>query len=543
MSQEFYLPLHISNISEVFNKALIVPVKYLKSWQYDIQSNCKDSLILCKKPFTIHEKSSLLVVITEIECNKYLDKIDENFYFFNKPIPISRIKNVCFVDAKKAESTIYDIEVADSFIPKRLIKIINDNSDPTFSLVNKTFEHTDNWNDFITTYNQLLGGFALMRNANMSFEDYPKNYFFTLSKFNKEIAIAIMNFNFDKDYNDFINIVNAKIHSLINSPVKVETVKKYAKEKEKINISENYGVINIESIPHDSNSYILAILATYGNEHGKDKTIEDFISSLLKKVFPENRIEQLCLQFGINQGYSNFRNKYSYSGKKIDVKFRLDSKVDYYIIESIYQYIFNGTIENSNFEYLDNWMPEFKDTRDLKNFVTYKVLDKNVIYKKKAQVGSQEYFEELYQLFLENEVFKAIDKLFNESAKQGIKLVLNKLYSKISNDFSTNKVTNANFENEKKALEEKIKALQNENELFKEKHKTNEIIEVQTNDKKSNVQTVLGLEDSSNTKHNFINALGNIEHIKLFAKFYGIENYKNTDKDKLKLLIIEKLKE
>jgi hypothetical protein len=110
----------------------------------------------------------------------------------------------------------------------------------------------------------------------------------------------------------------------------------------------------------------------------------------------------------LNNGYSKLRNKYKGPVKDSNVKFTLDSKLDYYIIESIYQFVFNGLKSSYTFNYLDSWCPTSKNKPNVKGYETFKILDTVIIAKKKQTP---------LELFLENysaEIYSTIVKSINQ---------------------------------------------------------------------------------------------------------------------------------
>ena len=88
------------------------------------------------------------------------------------------------------------------------------------------------------------------------------------------------------------------------------------------------------------------------------KKLDDFFSFLVNSDFEPDRKEGISLMFGLNKGYTAFRNKYETEDLELEIKFRLESQLEYYTIESIYQYVFNGKTDNYNYEYLDGWCPQ-----------------------------------------------------------------------------------------------------------------------------------------------------------------------------------------
>ncbi len=64
----------------------------------------------------------LEVVLTDTEV-KELSKVSEHFSLYNTPIPISRVKSVCFLDAKQKETTIWNINNGAAFIPESIVSV------------------------------------------------------------------------------------------------------------------------------------------------------------------------------------------------------------------------------------------------------------------------------------------------------------------------------------------------------------------------------------------------------------------------------------
>lgn len=94
---------------------------------------------------------------------------------------------------------------------------------------------------------------------------------------------------------------------------------------------------------------------------------------LYKKITKED-LEEVALCYGLNRGYTAFANKY----QAVTVKFKLDSKVDYNTIESLYQYAFNEVEQSYNFPYLDSWIPEYPQSATLFD-KGYRLFDKLII--------------------------------------------------------------------------------------------------------------------------------------------------------------------
>jgi hypothetical protein len=152
--------------------------------------------------------------------------------------------------------------------------------------------------------------------------------------------------------------------------------------------------------------YELAILATYGDR--KNKSADNLVTDLSNGTIAPEKVEDVSILFGLNNGYSKLRNKYKGAVKDNNVKFTLESKLDYYIIESIYQFVFNGSKSNYTFNYIDSWCPSSKYKPNVKGYETFKILDTVIIAKKKQTP---------LELFLENysaEIYSTIVRSINQ---------------------------------------------------------------------------------------------------------------------------------
>ena len=159
---------------------------------------------------------------------------------------------------------------------------------------------------------------------------------------------------------------------------------------------------------------MVAILASYGD--GARLTIDNFISDFVSNKFPDEKKEGIALIFGINKGYEAFRNKYKTENFEVDIKFKLDSQLDYYTIESIYQFVFNNKKDNYSFDYIDNWCVKLKENILRDDCETYQVLDKTISYKKKEKVVSQYLFQQFFQNFEKD--FEEYTRLIFDKVKE-----------------------------------------------------------------------------------------------------------------------------
>lgn len=280
MKTNYFLPLNSANISQYFRRGIILPNIYIDGWINDIQSKFSNSILLCSKQLTSETDCSLTVVFFGDELNS-LEAVSENFFIFNKPIPISRIKSLNFKDEQQSRTTIYNIEKGDAFVPK-LVLIVDEQEivDVSELSSSKNINYSEEWTEKIELYNRVLGGFSLMQIADFPKKAYPKNYFKSLSIINQEVKKQISDFSFDEDYSPYLNISSKKSYHF--SKISSDFVANYAKEKEGLELPIKRGLIKLDEIDKNKKSYLLAILATYGEDSGKLKKNSDFISLALR---------------------------------------------------------------------------------------------------------------------------------------------------------------------------------------------------------------------------------------------------------------------
>lgn len=388
---KLYVPIKSVNLGHYFSNGCICPVKYLTERNYDIQNIFDLGVLLCKGIHTTETDCSLEVQLTKEEIQRYLEKISDDFFIYRLLIPISRVSQIIFKEVKQAQTTIWNIQQAQAFIPDSLIHI-NDSQQVKVDLsvlknVNNYSNNVDNAS-FIEKFNRLLGGFALMKLGGKDFMNYSINYFITLSNISSQIRselnkvdkeiFKLMNNNYDwlilGNRNEYKNL-----HDLTYSKINEEVFSKYAKEK-KIKYEKRVGKIALDSIDKNSSGYIIAILASYNNL-GARQSLDNFISDLVQNKFPAERKEGISLMFGINKGYNTFRNYYKTENFTATIKFKLDNILDYQIIESIYQFVVNSNM-NIDFSYISH-VSKNKIIVNKNDYYTYSLFNNDIIYDKK----------------------------------------------------------------------------------------------------------------------------------------------------------------
>lgn len=508
---KYFLILNTANLVHYFSKGLIVPNVLIEGWIDDFQSKIKNALILTDN-LIVNQSTCALELVVLSEEEKFVSDIANNFFLYTGALPVTRVQNIYFNTSQQAQQTILNIQSSDAFIPKKLIKVNKENRD--IDLNNIEFKYGLDFDSELKVksdlYDKLLGGFALMKlGADEDYKEFSNNYFKYLSFFNKyvESETKDLGINFDSRNFKAIRLENNKDLPYIYRPVNHDVVQKLSNEDIP---KTRFGSFDLDRIK-GFREYGLAILATYGNDHGKIKKIDDFISKILNGGIKEDWLEQICLFFGINQGYHAFRNKYNIHGNNAIVKFKLDSQLDYSIIESIYQYVFNLKRENSKFSYLE-WVPKYNNQIDIKKFDTIKLFDKYIVVKKKVVPGSSEYLQGLLEEFSKINLFHI---------KKNASLLIEKIIEDCK-EFYTPSIVEKSIKKGPEIIKK--------NSIVKEST-------ISSNSKSSNQTHLIEVEtDLISSRLKNLKEINQIGELKGVAKFVGIKNYRNYKKDNLKEL-------
>ncbi|MCT4303357.1 hypothetical protein HZP20_03035 [Elizabethkingia anophelis] len=387
------------NLAHYLVGGIIVPSIYAENKNTDIQDRFKNQILLCSSRYTKETNCAIEVIFnTDEEAPK---RISENFYLFDMPLPISRIKSICFIHEEQKRVTAFNITSGAAFIPERLLEVVKDINIDTKELDNFEYKSSEkDWTEFLKRYDKILGGFSTMKISKEYFQNYPTHYFSTLGNINSLFRNILekQNINIENIF-QFAFVDESKfrdLHNTIYSEINYNEVRRYA-EKDNVNLEIKNDIIQIDKIPENTQTYLVAIINSYGKD--KRKQVDSFISDLVSGKFNVKRKEGLSLFFGLNKGYKAFRNKYKTTNFEVDIKFRLDSKLDYYIIESIYQNIFNRLDNISIFKYIDDMNIENvqQNIEAKKDYITYQMIDKTVVWKPKTLSPIEKILDKIVQ--------------------------------------------------------------------------------------------------------------------------------------------------
>lgn len=387
----YYLPINSTSLAHYFVCACIKPAKYFENKPQDIQDRFRNALLLSSELGTNDTDCCIELVLTKDE-ERNLVPCGREFFLFPTPLPISRVKAIHFRDPRQLEQTLSNINMSAAFIPHSLAKVAKF-SNAGIDVVNVADKPADkDYSDQLEMFDRILGALALMKTAKEPYMNYSENYASTLSFFNalvrndlekqgrqiKEKFFGL--FSRSGNFVKFIPYLEKKITKEDLDQIAAENNQRIERSYTKaINYDKLSGI-----------TYAFAILQSYGvGGEAATKKIDGLISNNFEEL-KDGKAEGIALCYGYNRGYSVFSNCYGTQeiGRQ-NVKYLLESQLDYYTIESVYQFAFYGNTTSSQFPYIDAWCPR-KNQRP-KRKTDYMVLDTAFIGKKKPSVFSKEY--------------------------------------------------------------------------------------------------------------------------------------------------------
>lgn len=489
METKFYLPINSSSLAHYYNNGCITPSKYIENRLSDLQSRF-ENYILISTIMGVNDADCFLELAIEKSEFEHALELTKDVFLLETPLPISRVKSIFFSNKEQMQQTIANIELSSAFIPKDIVHVVelfNKIKIKESNHIKKT--SFKDYSSELRQFNSLLGGFSLMRISSDEGRNFSENYFQTLAFFNEVIEdeLKAANQNLSNKFHDaFIGNDSFKVlFKYLNKQINEFDLEEIAKiEKYRIYRDNLSGIIDLSNLK--GATYIVAILNSYGTgEEARRKKIDGLILSNFRSNIKRGKEEVVALCYGLNRGYSKFTHKYILGDKIIDLKFKLDSQLDYYTIESLYQYSFNKK-RSGAFPNIDKWCPQIEET-NLNINEEYRVLDMVVKAKKRAEsvkikhnVMSDSYLEKL------------LDSFFIRSSRNFFSSFVKELRNKIYNDTI---IEINSKKNEKRVDNLKNRKLLLSNKSFCEEENNKIIIQTLKYSKKNKIDLKKCLED------------------------------------------------
>lgn len=466
-----FFPIKSENLASYFRSAIIKPRRYyLNQENTDIQEKYRDFLFISTKHFIKDDNAdcSLELILTDEEIKELkTNPLNSECFLFSKPLPITRIKSIKFKSAEQRENTLNSARKNSGFIPEKLIS-----QDIYFEMVENPFSGnifpSTDYTQKIDSFNRLLGAFALMRLVTQEDMTYSKHYFSRLAKYNKRIEETIQN-------TPLANIEELVFKDTVckyyKNKITDDIVKKVAdSEDQKLKPKGKKRTYDLEFL--EGGTYIIAFIRDHQaneNDEGRDK-IDGYIINHFEGL---KYAEDLAFYYGYNKGYSAFKKSYeSNETNEVNYKYKLETKLDYYTIENVYQRCINDKTNDADFRYIETLFDTkivseiaLKDNQInvLGEIVTYK----NDKKKEDFLDASQEFSKHYSELDMEINRIKEITAQIVEEEKQILK-----------EQFEKEKIR---YESRIKELETKLKDYTKESIIQSDKAEKEKIADVKPN--------------------------------------------------------------
>ena len=393
---KYYIPLKQDNLAFYLSSAAFAPANFYANRGNDVQSIYANRLLLSTTNLVGDSDCCIEIQLTESE-KRDLTLISgaNDVFLYNGFFPASRIVAIFFNNQRELECCRTNINHNTAILQDSLCRY-EQLEKSKFDLQLKNVEtQTDTYENYLT-YQRVLGGLALMRTVNEGQYTYSLDYLPFVAKYNEQIRIALANVNIEPNIEPFTNkelLEGIKIAELAVDKKKDEYTRliKNIALREGLQFKEKASTHTIEYSLLKGNSLILSYLRDYKVDD-QDVGGRMMIDSLISKRFEDIQSASLvAFYYGYSRGYYRFAKKY----ESVEYKYDFLNRLDCYVIETIYQLALKVNKSNQ-FEYIDTILPSLPQ-HILLNDGEYVVLGQKIVGKKKAKVGSQEWFEQFYQ--------------------------------------------------------------------------------------------------------------------------------------------------
>jgi hypothetical protein len=436
--KSYYLPLDYRNIAFFFSDGVIKPISlYSEGVERtpDIQSSVKNALLISENQWIEGCTASIELVLTKTEIS-YLEGNLKGWFLCRYFLPISRIKAIYLTGDTKG-SFLYKATRGTAYIPERLVHVDaspNYTNLPTgISLESSGLDNSEFKK--LVYFERLLGGITLMKSISF----YENNYADFLSYiqnihnvFSQEVSFIESKSNIlgksevSKDRYEGLFKPDGEFANLkpkiSEEKVTISDIEKLLrKEFKKSRISNKVQNLSELADSEGLETYLMVILAEYKGESNHTTLFQELSQGKL----PYKQV--VALIYGLHNKYSAFRNSYRVADVTEDfvVKFKLESQLDYYLIESAYLKALFPNEEIKDFSYLATCLPPVRPVPESEEHDYIMLFDEVVMVKKKTVFLSKDYSEELLSTYSESLKAVWIDALNSGFAKPFKKWFMN----------------------------------------------------------------------------------------------------------------------
>lgn len=398
--EQYLLQINRIKLKDYLNCGLVLPDRYLENCETDIQSKNKNFLLLSDGYIgKLDEKQILMeLILTDEEKSKLYQSDD--MYYLDIPLPISRIKQIYVQDKDILRHILVSIENSENgVLPEELFGVYQKGKKNIFEkreykTISEEFQAID-YAEKIRMFDKRMGMFSFMKNASLYYVDitgvarnYSDNYFTMLSSLLEKPLPVDFYHGLDvlKEYPAFKDVLygEAQMDSqfltsfceTIEDQETKELFKQYLKPTGKREAIKEFASKNMDIY------YLIGLVDRFRQRDDNNKL--DNLKADMAALIPSEKAELSLAILGIYYGYSRLRTYETIAiqdryikqifGTKFNIKFKMNSKLDYITVESIYQKCFYDK-KGYEFEYLiyPKYKSQVKLPTDKKFKTWYKV--------------------------------------------------------------------------------------------------------------------------------------------------------------------------
>jgi len=377
LDEKYLLQINRIKLKDYINCGLVLPDIYLgEECEKDVQSKNKDFLVVTDGYLKELDEYQILLELILTDDEKENFHKSEDVYYFDFPLPMTRIKKVYVqnVEIKKY----MEVQIKNSengFLPNVLFSVYVNKGKITFnhkrySALDETIQ-AHNFEDKIRYFDKRMGMFSFMKNTNIYYHDsvgfvsnYCDYYFYTLSNSLKEPIndgnfkqLDIMNESrifkellyTDKQIdNEFINTVSLECQDNEIKEIFLNIIKPTGTREVLFKLLEKKSLLY----------YIVGLVYYFRQKNNSNK--KDNFKIDIENLIPYEVAEVSLAILGIYFGYKNIRSEETIEledkyfkkifGRNFNMKFNFESKLDYITVETIYDICFKNK-EHKGYEY------------------------------------------------------------------------------------------------------------------------------------------------------------------------------------------------
>lgn len=384
--EKYYLQVNISNLYDYYGLGLIIPSSLiLERTKRDIQSEFPNRILLSKGYFSELEPTECLIEIKIKKEDKSSDSYDT--LFIEKPIPITRIHKIYVFDEKTKQKILNTATSQDvGYIPLHLFDFFpNDIRRIEKPVPIQADEFT--YQKKLNAFDKILGLFSFIKNQQLYYtnntgliSNFSNHFLDALSAINSQVEIDLRKYirpDFVQSFRmlfDYNNTDDSQPNSFLIKNIydgvlfDNELVKKFFEKFSILYPDKQNNVLELSTnllnqigrknslqglLEINDKFFKMAYLYIYGKKGTNDKEI---LKNLIYDELPYNQSEITLALLGLYYGYKDLRISEKiefndikikrYLGSEHNLKFRLDNELDYVIIESVFEFVFNERPSN-----------------------------------------------------------------------------------------------------------------------------------------------------------------------------------------------------